>query len=786
VRFVGLQGDAQPVITSDLVAPYGVTVDTKGEICVTDEGTSQQVKIFGPDGKLLKTLGKEGGRPWAGTYDPTSYRDPSAIAADPQGAINVVESSIPKIFDRIDPATGKTLNRWFGYPAYGVANIGDSDDPMTSYFPYEPEGFGRATVPAEGQTGNPDAYWVLQRVLSPNPLTSAGLADPEGYGERTVGNFGYAMLPYVERMTNGRKYFIDDGDPHIVCLIEGDKMIPVGYIDVQGKNSNRRPSVANTTISIWSDLDGTHQPTEDQIVKITRADDKPLPNMPERFLSMWIAPNGDAWLPTTGNSILKIPADGFTDAGAIKWSPDKATIAVPTVLPSRLDYLPMDPRSGMAGVRVDQNGNIYTCISATIPDLTPELAEKIKKHSPDIPQSQWCVYADAAIAKKMHEGLGHTAESNAVKFAKFGPDGKMLWIAGRKATANPGPGEMYHFWAMAGMVDDKYFAGASEWGPIYFYTSDGYYVDSIMDDPAALSPAGPYTFGSETFSGRIETYDKLGKVYAYDEGGIYAVDGFEKDLKVAGERRLAGTVTLDKIYESAESSTLASALQIVPISGDASQESTWSSVPKVTIKLSGGQLATAQVGYDNDNVYAWFHVTDDTPLQNEADDFNTVFKGGDSVGLDLGPAGDRSKPILGDIRILAADIRGQPHLVAMKPISGQAKQARQYTTPASGTKPFDFVGDVPGGKASLTADADGKGYQALLTIPKSFLEFPIASGTSLKGDVEVLQSGIKSQGVQTVSRNWLSSGGHVETTMVDDLPSEAWLYPQYWGDISVK
>ncbi len=59
-------------------------------------------------------------------------------------------------------------------------------------------------------------------------------------------------------------------------------------------------------------------------------------------------------------------------------------------------------------------------------------------------------------------------------------------------------------------------------------------------------------------------------------------------------------------------------------------------------------------------------------------------------------------------------------------------------------------------------------------------------GTPLKGDIEVLLSGIKSQGLQAISRNWLYSGGHVETTMVDDIPTEAWLYPQYWGDITVK
>ena len=96
------------------------------------------------------------------------------------------------------------------------------------------------------------------------------------------------------------------------------------------------------------------------------------------------------------------------------------------------------------------------------------------------------------------------------------------------------------------------------------------------------------------------------------------------------------------------------------------------------------------------------------------------------------------------------------------------------------------MGDIPGGKAELTADADGKGYTALLTVPRGFLEFAIAPGTPLKGDVEVLLSGIKSQGLQSASRNWLCSGGQSQTTMVDDIPTEAWLYPQFWGDITVK
>jgi len=769
LRFQGTHGEASPIVTAGLEAPYGVAVDAQGRISVTDEGSSQQVKGFAPDGKLIRTWGKKGGRAWAGTYDKSSYLGPSAVAADAKGGLLVAESSIPKIFDRIDLASGDTLMRWFGWPGYGVSNIGDADDPMTSYYPFEPEGFARATSPGNGETGYPDAYWVPAKAQADVNQT-----------------YGYRMLPFVLRLANDKKYFVDDGNPHSVSLIEGDNLLPVGYLDVRNPRDRRLPEVKRTTISMWVDVDGSHQPKPDQITTISEIDGKPLPPVGDRANSIWVDPHGNAYLLTHANSIIEIPCDGFSEHGALRWNSSKAHFVVSPVVPSMLDHFWSGPRTGMGGVRLDRHGNVYTCFNATIPALTPALAAKIKALYPDVPQSQWCVYANADLAKSLHEGLGHTAESNAVKFAKYGPDGKMLWMAGRKAVAEPAPGEMYHFWTLAGLVDDKYVAGGSEWGPIYFYTTDGYYVDALMNDPSALAPAGPYTFGSENFAGRIETYDKLGKVYAYDQGGIYAVDGFDSSLTVRGEKRLTGSVVLDKVYESAGTTAAAQSLQIVPLSGDASNDTAWASVPTSTLTRGGATLATVQLSYDAANLYARIHVIDDTPLQNGSDDARVVFKGGDVVGLDLGPAGDRTKPGEGDVRILAAMIHNQAHLVGLKVVAKEPKRSANYFTPASGNKNFDFVGDIPGGRAVLTPDADGKGYTALLTVPKSFLEVPVRPNSALKGDVEVLLSGIGQRGLQAVSRNWLFSGGHVETTMVDDVPTEAWLYPQYWGAINVK
>ena len=772
VRFTGVQGTPTPVVTGELVAPVGVTVDASGQISVTDEGASQQIKTFSSEGKLVRTLGKKGGRPWVGAYDPTSYRDPSQITVDKKGGLLVAESSVPKIFDRIDNATGKTLTRWFGWPGYGVVNIPDTDDPMTNYFAYEPEGFARATAP-EGKTGLPDAYWVPQKA-----------------GMEGVGPMFSETFPLVKVLANGRKYFISDANPHAVCLIKGDSFLPVGNLDVYNPNEHSKPGVnANslpTTLSMWIDKNGDHKPQPEEMTTITEVEGKPLPRLGSRSNSMWMDEKGNAFIITGVNSILKIPAEGFAKNGSILWNPAKASYVLPAVMPSLLNH-GISGRQGMPGLRTDSQGNIFVCLSSVAPALTPKLASNIQAAFPNIPQSAWFAYATPELAKQNKEGLGHTAESNIAKFAKFSPDGKLLWTAGRKATAAPGPGEMYHFWTIGGLVGDNYVTACSEWGPIYFYTTDGFFVDTLMNDPATLAPAGPYTFGSENFSGQVYAFPKLGKVFAYDQGCIYAVDGFDKNLKVSGEKRLHGTVALDKVYkEAVPMSQVAVSLQIAPVSGDITQNAAWNAVPAVTLNRNNAPLATAQIGYDNENLYAKIHVVDDTPLQNGGDDPSVVFKSGDVVGIDLGPTGERNKPVLGDVRILAAKMQGSDRLIAMKPISKQPKRPQQYMTPASGTKPFDFVGDIPGGKVTLTADADGKGYTALFTVPRSFLEFPIAPGASIKGDIEVLLSGIKSQGLQAASRNWLYSGGQVQTTMVDDIPTEAWLYPQFWGDVFVK
>jgi hypothetical protein len=738
-RFQNAQGEAQPVIVAGLQAPWAVAVDADGHLYITDLAESQQVKVFTSDGKPLATWGKAGGRPWTGTYDGSSFLHPAGIAADSRGGILVAETTLPKVMSRFDAHTGQLLQRWFGSIGYAGMDFPDPQDPWTVYYPLEPDnGFARAHIPKPEGVGEPSAYWQMDK---------AGFAD--------VGTMvDNIAAPIVLIGDNKQKYVVCDGNPHGICLVEGDRMLPVGHARIYQENWK------NTRIELWSDLNGDHHLQPSEVTMVTTVEGKPLVNLDDSTGSMWMNRNGDLYFVTQANRILKIPAAAMEPNGAIRWDASRATYVVPQVLDRAGDSMFSSQRHGMAGLRVDSNGNLYTCFSANVPYATPELT------------------------KAMTEGLGHTGECNAVKFAKYAPDGHLLWMAGRKATAAAGPGEMYHFWVMGGLVGDRYIAGCSEWGQIYFYTNDGFFVDALMNNPGLAPPAGPYTFGSETFGGRVQDYPALGQVWAYSCGYAYQIQGFVGG-RIAGEQRQSGSVTLDRVYATDIALEKVAPLQIMPLA-NASAPDAWQNVPASTLRRNSGELGIARLGYDANSLYVRIHVADETPLRNGADTVNLAFKGGDAVGLDLGHGGPHAQPVPGDVRLLAAMIGGQPRLIAMKPFTRLSKRPEIYFTPAGGTQRFEFVGEVPGGNVTLTPDRDGKGYTALMAVPRSFLEVSLTPGGSLSGDVEILLSGQGARGLQTTSRNYLFTPRRSETTMVDDIPTEARLYPQYWGQILVK
>jgi hypothetical protein len=72
-RLLKLDSDGKTtgtIIDAGLDDPAGLAIDHKGNLLIADRGVSQQVKVFSPDGKLLRAIGEQGGRPASGRFNP--------------------------------------------------------------------------------------------------------------------------------------------------------------------------------------------------------------------------------------------------------------------------------------------------------------------------------------------------------------------------------------------------------------------------------------------------------------------------------------------------------------------------------------------------------------------------------------------------------------------------------------------------------------------------------------------------------------------------------------------
>jgi hypothetical protein len=77
-------------------------------------------------------------------------------------------------------------------------------------------------------------------------------------------------------------------------------------------------------------------------------------------------------------------------------------------------------------------------------------------------------------------------------------------------------------------------------------------------------------------------------------------------------------------------------------------------------------------------------------------------------------------------------------------------------------------------------------HSDFLAAPRKFLALPLKSGAAIRADIEVNYSGYTDRGLQVLSRNYLFSPQNSVTTTIDDVPTEARLNPQWWGQATVK
>ncbi|MFA6292014.1 MAG: hypothetical protein WC637_09550, partial [Victivallales bacterium] len=183
-------GASETFAADKLSRPWGVAVDRQGNIAVSDCEKAMQVKIFSPAGKLMRSVGKAGGRAWIGSYDPKGMLMPSGIAIDGDGKIWVAENDeFPRRVSVWD-ASGKNVGDFHG-PCVPQTDRG-----------VDPENPGRINVQMveydlDYKTGKYGCLGTLWR--------------PQVEGWSPVSNFGLASRLIIRNL-NGKQYaFLDHG-----------------------------------------------------------------------------------------------------------------------------------------------------------------------------------------------------------------------------------------------------------------------------------------------------------------------------------------------------------------------------------------------------------------------------------------------------------------------------------------------------------------------------------------------------------------------------------------------
>ena len=182
----------EALVDSGLDDPQQLALGPDGKLYVSDRGDSHQVKVFSPDGKPLRTIGKPG-RPGVGPYDPDHMNNPYGLTIDGRGRLWVAEQDkTPKRLSVWSTSDGKLVKAFYGPPQYGGGGEVDSQD-ATRFF-YADDGGMELKLNWQAGTSVPVAlYYRRDTEISSNAAPGYNAGQP----------------PQTPIHANGKTYLVD-------------------------------------------------------------------------------------------------------------------------------------------------------------------------------------------------------------------------------------------------------------------------------------------------------------------------------------------------------------------------------------------------------------------------------------------------------------------------------------------------------------------------------------------------------------------------------------------------
>ena len=735
-----------PLVATGLVAPHSVTTDRQGNLYVSDWGASFQVKVFSPQGRFLRAIGKEGGRLWIGPWAKDGMLVPRGIAVTDDGKVWVAEDdSAPKRVSVWDARTGAFVKDYLGPAPYGGGGAFwiDPKDPTVVF--------------SMGAKFRAD---LAKKTYTPLATTGRRMSKDQPFALNGHGIFGNSVRVLQH---DGSEYVLANGYHTVVVFLrKADQFVPVaavggisrlvtddgtgmtfwdsdlGYHLYRGYFPDFFRGHAGDNFS-WSDLnmDGLVQPDEMRWVKtLTRGDNYADGRQPA-WMTFWGAGIAPDWSIFYGGFCRDRDVSYRMDLNG--WSPNGAPLYdIQDVHRIRLSDQPIS----VAGYYVNAENKLFISYRYE-GDESKKLPNVLSCHDRDGILLWEVAQPKQLLAKDVHQE-NVIGDFNVPKIGNV--LGTWLWHG--------------------------------NWRP-YLLTSDGLYVSTLLDDTLL----GPTSLWGESYKYYFQTPDGTPYIVngANDSHHILKIGGLQK----SGRFTFPLQLTEDQVQAAA-------AMRAIPAEKKAPKpilNVTWlSATPKIDGSLDdwmlnagasldggGGRTAEVALGRDAENLYLAYRANDTTPLLNKGADWQKLFTTGDCVDLMLATDSkadpNRRASAKGDLRLLLSTYQDQPIAVLYRPVVPGTKNPVQLMAAR-----VDDITQLPSAKVQCQRGDSFYTLEAALPLKDLGID-PEDTGT-LKGDVGVIYSDETGRG-----RSLRLYYYNKETSVVSDLTTEATLLPNEWGAV---
>jgi hypothetical protein len=792
-RVVKIEEGGTPtvVVAKGLAAPVGLATDREGNLYVSDWGAAMCVQVFSPQGQRLRTIGRVGGRPLVGAYDPHGMFRPWGLAVDRQDHLWVAEYDLtPRRVSVWDTRTGQFVREFCGTTWYAaVGAYVNAINPRQAFV------LGN-TCELDWQKGLWRVTGTLWRETRPESLF--GL-NREGQKMEVVRHQGRDLL-----IATGGGFS---------CIAE---LGPCGA----------KPLAAMGSIGIfwrlgyaWPDLVLRH---------LTETPEK-LAELKKKFPGMFNG-RGPAYpylgflvqTPWVKSQFLWVDqnGDGLVQESEIRFY-------------SREDLgsLPLSPGGWRAGFGPDLS--VYMATFNSDPaGRSLELWKLPVTHWNRVGAPVYDVKSARRIASVPSRGgggpstwtdsQGNTVTIEGGPLRMFSSQGKLLWsypspwtgVGGSHSAPRSKRGRTIGENYVLGSVRvnssiGEVFAINANLGERYLLTTDGLYLGSLFQDgrgaPDSLPEtprrgmsisgcsAGGESFGGEFFRNPVDGKAYLGgSVASCREASVIAqVTGLESIRRLTAttfqftpeQHARAARLLGERAQREAAAKSLAIAYTKKPATGAPGYDVfDWSSDRRVARwSFDPRHAAEAAWTYDEKNLYLCVRsVMDDTPMINGGNDVRTLFKTGDAIEFELRtrPNNDDRQVIEGDLRLLVSVFEKKPVAVLYRYKVPGTKQPVEFTSPV-GTTRIDQVEVLA--DAQIAIDRSPAGYSVRAAIPLAALHFAPAAGKTYRGDIGIVYSD-KTGAIDELRMCWANP----VNGMVNDLSTEARITPATWGRFTIE